>query len=199
MTTPQFAALASAMAMAMALAGTPGCGGDPPPAPSAPAGGVVEKLTVTSSSFQPGGALPVDETCDGKDTSPGLVWSTPPQGTRSIAIVVDDLNSAPPEYTHWLVFDLPGTMTRLPAGFEPVGGANADVTGGNASVGLNDFKNTRYNGPCPPKQTVHEYRFRVLALDAMTGLATGADRATLDRAMNGHVLAEGLLKGTFAH
>ncbi len=173
---------------------------EPAAPPSSPAGVVVAHLTVTSANFAPGSAMPIDQTCDGKNASPALTWSAPPEGTRSLAVVMDDLDASPPEYTHWLVYDLPPGMTKLPEGFEPVGGPNADLTGGNASVGLNDFKNTRYDGPCPPKERmVHRYRFRVLALDATLGIPTGADRATLDRAMNGHVLAEGLLKGAFAH
>ncbi len=163
-----------------------------PTAPATAPGAQLASLTVTSSSFGAGSALPVDKTCDGANSSPALTWSSPPDGTKALAIVVDDLDASPPQFTHWLVYDLPPTTTKVPEGFEPTG------DGGN--VGTNDFKNARYDGPCPPKEMLpHRYRFRVLALNAPTGLAGGADRSKVDAAMSGHVLGEGLLQGTFGH
>jgi hypothetical protein len=167
-----------------------GCGHTPLPLEAAP-GVQLSRMTVTSQNFLDRAAVPIDESCDGKDVSPSLTWSAPPETTKSLAIVVDDLDSSPPQYTHWMLYDLSPSTLRIPEGFEP----NAE----QGKVGVNDFKNARYNGPCPPKETFHRYRFRVLALDAPSGLKDGATREQLDAALNGHLIGVGSLEGTFVH
>ncbi len=111
--------------------------------PSAPPGMTVGKLTVTSRSFAEGGAIPVDMTCDGANRSPQLTWSAPPAGTQAFAVIVDDPDAPGGDFTHWVVFNLPGDALALPEA--------ADVSQLGASVGLNGFNQAAYGGPCPPE------------------------------------------------
>lgn len=159
--------------------------------PSAPPGMTVGKLTVTSRSFAEGGAIPVDMTCDGANRSPQLTWSAPPAGTQAFAVLAEDPDAPGGEFTHWVVFNVPGDALALPEA--------ADVSQLGASVGLNGFNQVAYSGPCPPKLEIHHYLFHVVALDAKLTAPPGASRETVEAAMSGHVLAEGAVLGTFSH
>jgi Raf kinase inhibitor-like YbhB/YbcL family protein len=159
--------------------------------PSVAPGHTLAALTVTSKAFASGGAIPVDHSCDGADRSPPLTWSAPPEGTKSLAIVVDDPDAPGGTFTHWLAFNLPATALALPE--------NADVAALGAEEGTNGFGRAGYGGPCPPRREMHRYYFRVFALDAPLAAKAGATRDGVDGAMAGHVLAEGSLMGTFAH
>jgi Raf kinase inhibitor-like YbhB/YbcL family protein len=151
----------------------------------------VGALTVTSRSIPSDGAIPVDSTCDGKDRSPELSWSAPPAGTKSLAIIVEDPDSASGDFTHWLAFNLRPDVLSIPEGGDP-----AELGG---TSGLNSFHRPGYSGPCPPQGEFHRYVFHVLALDAMVDPALGSDRSAVAQAMSGHLLAEGALAGTFGH
>jgi Raf kinase inhibitor-like YbhB/YbcL family protein len=158
--------------------------------PSGPPGAHVASVTVTSKSFATNGRMPIDHTCDGKNVSPQLTWSAPPEGTKSIAVVVDDSDGSSGPFTHWLVYDLPPSVTSLAEGADPV------AVG--AKVGMNDRDGVRYDGPCPPRMQEHRIEFHVYALDVLVNLRDGAGRAELNAAMNAHVLGEGVLHGTFS-
>jgi Raf kinase inhibitor-like YbhB/YbcL family protein len=162
-------------------------GVQPLPAP----GVVLGSLTVTSSSFPSNGAIPVDHTCDGADRSPQLTFSAPPAGTQSWAIVADDPDAPGGTFTHWIAYNLRGDLRALPEGADP-------ATQGGV-VGTNDFNRLGYSGPCPPKRELHHYAFRVFALNHPIGAPPGATREVVDRAMSGHVLAQGALVGVFSH
>jgi Raf kinase inhibitor-like YbhB/YbcL family protein len=159
--------------------------------PSAPPGTAIETLTVTSDSFPQNGPIPVDETCDGANRSPPITWSAPPRGTRSFAVVAEDPDASNGTFTHWILYDISAEARALGEGADPstVGGAS----------GLNDFKRAGYGGPCPPQFELHHYSFRVYALNAPLGTGHEPTRATLDAAMNGHVLATGAVVGVFSH
>jgi Raf kinase inhibitor-like YbhB/YbcL family protein len=173
--------------LALALVAS-GCGASvfevlPPP------GVTVASITVTSKAFAPGGTIPIDFTCDGKDISPQISWSAPPPGTKSLVILLDDPDVAG-KYSHWIVFNLRPDATSLPEGY--------DVAEVAAKLGSNDSPDVRYGGPCPPRGEMHRYVFHVFALDAMLNLPEGSHRAALDVAMNGHLIGEGNLSGLAA-
>jgi Raf kinase inhibitor-like YbhB/YbcL family protein len=159
--------------------------------PSTPPGVTLSRLSVTSKSFGSGGAIPVDYSCDGTDKSPPLTWSAPPEGTKALAIIVEDPDSRSGDFTHWLAYNIPPTAVSLP---EAVDSA---TLGGEE--GMNSFGRGGYAGPCPPRQEMHRYYFHVFALDAPLTVKPGATRDAVDAAMTHHVLAEGALLGTFAH
>jgi Raf kinase inhibitor-like YbhB/YbcL family protein len=150
-------------------------------------------ITVTSPAFGEGARIPVDATCDGKELIPELVLSSPPDGTKSLVVVVDDPDAPSGTFTHMIAFDIAPETRKLASSTELTG------AGENARFGLNDFQVAHYSGPCPPKGEAHRYRFRVIALDRMLKLAEGAPRAQIDEAMDGHILGEGTLTGQFGH
>jgi Raf kinase inhibitor-like YbhB/YbcL family protein len=159
----------------------------------APAPGGV--LTVTSSAFAPNGSIPTEFTCEGEDVSPPLHWTGVPAGTKSFAVIVEDPDApdpAKPEriWVHWIVYDIAGDKPDLER-------EAADAPPGEARNGTNDWGKADWGGPCPPIGR-HRYFFRVFALDTeLDNLGSEADKAALERAMKGHVLAKGELVGTY--
>ena len=141
---------------------------------------------LSSPAFQPGGPISARFTCDGADVSPPLRWTAPPSGTRSLALVVEDL-STPQVYTHWLAWAISPRARSLASGAHP------------PREGRNDFGRTGYGGPCPPSGPAHRYRFRLYALRVPLRLAAGSGVAGFGRALRpGDVLAEARLVGTYA-
>ena len=147
-------------------------------------------FTLTSGAFAAGATIPREHTCDGKDASPPLAWRDPPAGTKAFALVVDDPDAPAGTWVHWVVYDLPATATSLPAGVAP-----GDATIG--TQGKNDFRRAGHGGPCPPPGPPHHYHFTLYALDAPTGLAPGATKADVLRAIAGHTLGKAELVGTY--
>ncbi len=153
--------------------------------------GTVPVLSITSSSFADGRAIPAKYTCDGGDVSPQLSISEPPTATKSLAWIVYDTDS-PVIFVHWVVFNLPAELHDLPEG------ASAKPENLQGAVqGKNDFDKTAYGGPCPPGRKPHHYVFSVYALDTSLHLRGGATRDEVAQAAKGHVLAEGKLVGLY--
>ncbi len=150
-------------------------------------------ITVTSRAFTEGARLPVDHTCDGSEVMPELVFSSPPDATKSLVLYVEDPDASSGMFTHMIAFNLSPELRKLPAAPDLAAGGEA------ARFGLNDFGAPRYGGPCPPKGEGHRYRFRVVAVDTMLKLQEGATRAQVDEAIDGHILGEGSLTGHFGH
>lgn len=160
--------------------------------PAAPPSPAAAELKVTSAAFEDGQEIPRDFTCEGAGDSPPLSWAGAPAATRSFAVIVDDPDApdpAKPERTwvHWVIASLPAATTSLPRG-----AAQAMPSG--AAVGQNDWGKAEWGGPCPPTGR-HRYFFKVYALDTVI---TGApNKADLEKAIDGHVLAKGELIGTY--
>jgi Raf kinase inhibitor-like YbhB/YbcL family protein len=159
--------------------------------PTSPTGVTPSTLTVTSKAFAANGAIPVDYSCDGTNHSPPLAWSAPPEGTKTLAVILDDPDAPGGTFTHWLAYDIAPSTLGLPEG--------AEVASLGGVEGTNGFGRTGYGGPCPPRREMHRYYFRVFALNAPLGVKPGANRDAVDAAMSQHVLAEGSLMGTFGH
>ncbi len=151
----------------------------------------MEQLEVRSSAFEDRGSIPSDFTCDGADRSPPIAWSGVPTQTQSLVIVAEDPDAPAGDWVHWLVYDLPPSLTQLPAGIPK----DEKLSMGGLQ-GKNDFGAIGYGGPCPPSGT-HRYAFMVYALDTMLHLKPGATKRDLLKTMEGRVLAEGMLRGTY--
>jgi hypothetical protein len=149
-------------------------------------------MTITSPAFEDGEAIPTAHTCDGKNTSPPLEWSGVPDGTKSLALICDDPDAPIGTWVHWVYFNIPASLTGLPEGL--AAGAEPE-TGG--IQGRNGWRKRAYGGPCPPGGT-HRYYFRLYALDAKLELAHRANKRRLRRAMDGHIVAEATLMGTYS-
>jgi Raf kinase inhibitor-like YbhB/YbcL family protein len=151
-------------------------------------------LTLTSSAFEDGAALPGEYTCDGADRSPPLAWNGVPPKTRSLALICDDPDAPGKTFVHWVLYEIaPGTTTLAPG--IPPSETLAEPVG--ALQGTTDFRRVGYGGPCPPPGKPHRYFFRLHALDTVLNLPPGIHRPELEAAMAGHVLAVGTLMGTY--
>ena len=149
-----------------------------------PDGGMA--FTLTSSAFDDGEIIPVQYTCDGDNRVPPLAWHGAPEGTRSFAVIVDDPDAPGGTFTHWLVYDIPGTSDSI-AG-EPPG----------VQTLTNDFGHQRYGGPCPPpRHGPHRYYFRVYAVDVPALQLHGKTRDALERALRAHTLGTAQLMGRY--
>ena len=154
--------------------------------------GSTSKIAVRSTAFSEGENIPKDFTCDAADRSPSIEWSGVPANARSLAIILEDPDAPVGVWTHWVVYDLPPTLTQLPAGISAL--EKLSVGG---FQGQTDFGRVGYGGPCPPKGPMHRYFFKVYALDVMLHLKPSVSKKELLYAMQGHVLAEGQLMGKY--
>ena len=149
-------------------------------------------MKIESSAFADRSAIPKQYTCQGTDSSPDLKWSTPPEGTKSLALIVDDPDAPVGTWVHWVVWNIPPTLRGLPQGI-----AKGESLPDGTQQGANDFKRTVYGGPCPPPGKAHRYFFKLYALDSPLELQARATKAQLERAMKGHTLAQAELVGTY--
>lgn len=150
-----------------------------------PAHGNLPDLNLRSPAFSYGERIPVRYTCDGEDLSPPLVWDAPPPGTQALVLIADDPDAPRGTWVHWVLYDIPPTATQLAEG--------ASL----GQPGRNSWGRTGFVGPCPPPGKPHRYFFRLYALDTLLNLPPGADKAQVERAMQGHILAQGEWMGTY--
>lgn len=178
-----------------------GCGSESSPTstpqPSEPAAPAQEEegafsIALTSAAFEPGASIPTKYTCDGDDISPPLGWTDPPQDTRSFALIVDDPDAPGGTWVHWLLYNLPPEARALPEDVPP----DAELSDGSRH-GQNSWKRLGYGGPCPPSGT-HRYFFKLYALDTLLDPDTVKDKEQLLQAIEGHILAQTELMGTFS-
>lgn len=155
-------------------------------------------IEITSSAFGQGQPIPSKHACTGdpasslKDVSPELSWGKPPAGTQSFALIMDDPDAPGGTWVHWVLFNIPAAARGLPESV-PV---NVTLASGGVS-GKNSWGRLGYGGPCPPSGT-HRYFFKLYALDEMLGISEGASKGELEKAMVGHILAQGELMGTYS-
>ncbi len=153
-------------------------------------------MTLRSTAFDDGGDIPTMYTCEGDDIAPRLEWAGVPEQARSLVLIVDDPDAPDPDapkmiWVHWLLYNLPPQTSGLPEGT-----TSSDLPSGTEE-GLNDWNRTGYGGPCPPIGR-HRYFHKLYALDSvLTGL-NKPTKAQLEAAMQGHVIAQAELVGTYA-
>jgi Raf kinase inhibitor-like YbhB/YbcL family protein len=152
-------------------------------------------LALRSPAFAPGQPLPMRFTCEAEGVSPPLQWSGVPEGARSLALIVEDPDAPDPAapqrvFVHWVLYDLPADSDGLPEGV-----AAAQLPAGTRQ-GRNDWKRTGFGAACPPVGR-HRYVHRLYALDIALPDLHEPDKARLLAAMEGHVLAQAELVGTY--
>ncbi|MCK4357577.1 MAG: YbhB/YbcL family Raf kinase inhibitor-like protein [Candidatus Cloacimonetes bacterium] len=140
---------------------------------------------IASTAFAEGEMIPRKYTCDGDDISPPLQISDVPENTKSLALIMDDPDAPVGVWDHWIVFNIPASISQISEGEEPQG-----------TPGKNSWGRTGYGGPCPPSGT-HRYFFKLYALDTMLDLEPGASKKKVLKAMEGHILAQGELMGKY--
>lgn len=156
---------------------------------------MIMALALASTAFTQEGPIPTHYTCQGDDVSAPLTWSGLPDGTKSLALIVDDPDAPDPAapkrtWVHWVLYNIPATATGLP---EAV--TTAALPAGTRE-GKNDWGRTGYGGPCPPIGR-HRYFHKLYALDTMLPDFNEPTKAELEKAMQGHVLAKFELIGTY--
>lgn len=163
---------------------------------------IPETITVTSSVFDHHGTVPEANSAYGANTSIDLNWSNLPAGTVQLAVICDDpkvveLGMMPEPFVHWVVYNIPASAAGLPAGMPVAAEVNLSGLAGTIN-GLNGTSRAGYFGPRPPANgQLHAYHFRVFAIDADLDLEPGLNKASLLEAIDGHVLATGMLMGHY--
>ena len=153
-------------------------------------------MKLTSPNFEHQKDIGKKYTCDGDDVSPVLEWSDAPDGTKSFVLIVDDPDAPDPAnprmtWVHWVLYNIPADARSLAEGIPP----DAALPDGSLH-GSNSWKAYGYGGPCPPSGT-HRYFFKLYALDTALDVDPGLSKQALLDAIQGHILAEGRLMGTF--
>jgi len=152
-----------------------------------------ELMNITSPAFAAGGAIPGKYTCEGQDISPPLFFTGIPEAAKSLVLIIDDPDAPDPSapkmtWVHWLLFNLPAQLETL--------GEDIQKLPEGTGTGSNDWKRNDYGGPCPPIGR-HRYFFKLYALDTRLDDLKSPDQAALLQAMQGHVLAQAELIGTY--
>jgi Raf kinase inhibitor-like YbhB/YbcL family protein len=149
------------------------------------------ELKLTSSAFKEGEAIPRGYTCNGANVSPPLEWTGMPKTAKTIAIIADDPDAPAGTWVHWVVYNLPaeglGLIENTP---------QTETLNGGGLQGKNDFGKIGYGGPCPPSGT-HRYFFKFYVLDSELPLKSGATKAEVEKAMEGHIAGQAQLMGTY--
>ncbi len=152
-------------------------------------------LSIKSSAFDNGAEIPARYTCKGEDVSPPLNWQGVPEAARSVVLIIDDPDAPDPAapkmvWVHWVLYNIPAdinslaehiTFTTLPSG---------------AIEGINDWQRPGYGGPCPPIGR-HRYFHKLYALDMVLEGLNKPSKANVEAAMQGHIIAQAELIGTF--
>jgi len=153
-------------------------------------------MNLTSSAFLPFADIPKLYTCEGADQSPPLSWSGVPAQAKSLVLIIDDPDAPDPDHpkmtwVHWLLYNIPPNSMGLASAKS---GA-VDLPPGTLS-GLNDAQETTYHGPCPPIGR-HRYFLKLYALDTVLPDLHLPIKSTLEKAMQGHIIAQCELIGTY--
>lgn len=145
--------------------------------------GGARRMKVTSPAFENNTLMPTKVAWKNENISPALIIENIPPASKSLALIVDDPDAPMGTWVHWVMYDIP-TAPRIEEGSAP------------GTQGVNDFHTQKYDGPWPPSGT-HRYFFKVYALDKKLGLKPGADKSTVDKAMEGHILDKAELVGLY--
>ena len=149
---------------------------------------------LTSDAFANEQPIPARYSCVGENTSPALAWNEPPAGTQSFALIMDDPDAPMGTWVHWVLFNISADTRSLQEDLQDPGN-NVDHSA--IYIGKNSSGGARYQGPCPPSGT-HRYYFKLYALDRTISLLPGATKEEVLKEMDGHILAQAELMGTFS-
>ena len=143
-------------------------------------------LKLTSSAFSHGGEIPQEYGYKNGNKVPPLTVSGIPEGTKSLALIMDDRDAMEPAgkvWVHWVAWNMDPTNTEL---------ENLDKI-----EGMTDFGEVGYGGPAPPDKR-HTYVFKLYALDTELDLPDKSTKADVEKAMEGHIIEQTQLTGTYA-
>jgi Raf kinase inhibitor-like YbhB/YbcL family protein len=141
---------------------------------------------LSSPAFENGGKIPEKYSCDGANINPPLKIENAPSNAKSLALVFDDIDAPRGTYVHWILWNLDPDVKEIKEDSVPEGGVQ----------GMNDFKKRHYGGPYPPKRA-HQYVFKIYALDTLLNLNLNGTKRDLERAMEGHIISQAQLMGSY--
>ena len=147
-------------------------------------------MKLESPSFKHEGEIPPKHTCDGQNTNPPLKITEAPKEAKTLVLLMEDPDVPKTlrkdgMWDHWIVFNIPPETTDIPEGMEPLG-----------THGRGTANNFNYHGPCPPDKR-HRYYFKLYALDCYLDLPEGCSKKKVLESMQGSILAEATLMGTY--
>jgi Raf kinase inhibitor-like YbhB/YbcL family protein len=145
-----------------------------------------EGLKISSPAFENGGEIPKQYTCDGANINPPLRIENVPSNTKSIALVLDDIDAPRGTYVHWILWNIDPNVMEVKKDSVPEG----------AVQGVNDFNKRNYGGPCPPRRA-HKYVFKIYALDTLLNLNSNSTKKDLEKTMEGHIISRSELTGVY--
>lgn len=148
-------------------------------------------MTISSPAFEDGGFIPDQYTCLGDNTSPLLIWSKGPEGTKYYVLIVENLDSPNGITGNWILYNIPGNLTELHEGISTNG-----ILETGAIQGRNYLRKLGYYGPCPAQRGTYRYRFTIYAVDKHVALAA-ANREQMLNDIKGHILASGQIIGIY--
>ncbi|MFO8053009.1 MAG: YbhB/YbcL family Raf kinase inhibitor-like protein [Candidatus Omnitrophota bacterium] len=141
-------------------------------------------MKISSSAFGHNEMIPRKYSCQGQDISPELIIEDIPEGTKSLALIVDDPDAPMGTWVHWVVYNIPVDKNKIEEGAVP------------GKEAINNFGKKSYGGPCPPSGT-HRYFFKIYALDGELDLQPEAEKKDLEKAMEGRILDKTELIGLY--
>jgi Raf kinase inhibitor-like YbhB/YbcL family protein len=145
----------------------------------------LKKLSVKSPVFENNKPIPVKYTCDGANINPPLTIDEVPKETKTLVLIVDDPDAPMGTFNHWVVWNIPPTTRKIEENTVP------------GTEAISTSRKQAYGGPCPPYGT-HRYFFKVYALDTQLYLKSNSTKRDVEKAMKGHILAEGELMGLYS-
>jgi len=143
----------------------------------------IKDLQVQSVAFSHNGHIPPKYTCEGENINPSLEVNNVPEGTKSLALIMEDPDAPNGTFDHWIVWNISPNEAIAEQSIPGISGTNS-------------FGKTGYGGPCPPSGS-HRYFFKMFALDTELDLQAGSDKNALFEAMEDHILAQGELMGHY--
>lgn len=147
-----------------------------------------------SWDFENGETMNKKYTCEGENKIPNLEWQNAPEGTKSFAVICDDPDAPGKTWVHFIAFNIPMGDHKIDTRL-----GRQEKTQSGITQGLNSAKHLGYDGPCPPPgDNPHRYFFNLYALDDKLELHPGATKDQLLRAMQGHILGQATIMGTYA-
>ena len=142
-------------------------------------------MKIISPAFEHNQNIPDKYTCKGENINPPLQFVDVSHNAKSLVLIVDDPDAPVGLWVHWVVFNIPITVSEIAENSKPDG-----------TQGITSFGKAGYGGPCPPSGT-HRYFFKLYALDSTVDLQINADKKAVEEAMKGHVIEQAELIGFF--
>lgn len=142
-------------------------------------------MEISSPAFDQQGRIPKEYTCEGANLSIPLQISGAPKEAVCFALIMDDPDAPRGVFDHWIAWNIPPNVQELPQGYQP------------PAEGINGFGDKGYGGPCPPPGKLHHYHIKVYALNTLLNLPKTSTKADLIKAMQGHLISQAEIVGTY--